>query len=409
MVDDSRARSFFWNVAFVLLFTLLLVCLTDLIFGLLSLKRFAAGTLENANAYERIYYRVTWAAIIFVCTSLTWFRVLPSVVIVLACAICTEVGAFAIYGAITARRFTPSSPLVSDRFIPHPLLQGIPRPGKFGPYTHTETNLRLTVNDQKVADATTIFAYGGSTTYDLGVNDENTWSSHLSKLLGSRFVVENHGVPGYSTVEHIVQAAFDFRSNRPKCAIFYIGWNDLRNSNIKGLHADYSDFHLLTQPTNLAIYPTQSRITRRSVFISMISNLGMREIELRGEPRHEYDARLSRIYRDNVALIAKISGHFGVTPIFVPQVLNYERFTRELASSRRQWMPLVFEIDVKQLMPQMNADLASAANESGSQYLDDVLQIEWADADFVDNGHFSPSGSHKFARAISKKVIEVCS
>src|SRR5262249_27335027 len=64
---------------------------------------------------------------------------------------------------------------------------------------------------------------------------------------------------------------------------------------------------------------------------------------------------------------------------------------------------LVFEIDVKQLMPQMNADLASAANESGSQYLDDVLQIEWTGADFVDNGHFSPSGSHKFARAISKK------
>ena len=66
-------------------------------------------------------------------------------------------------------------------------------------------------------------------------------------------MVENHGVPGYSTVEHIVQTAFDFRSKRPKCAIFYVGWNDLRNSNIKGLRADYSNFHLLTQPGNLAI------------------------------------------------------------------------------------------------------------------------------------------------------------
>ena len=45
MVDDSRARSIFWNVALVLLFIILLVCLTDLTFGLMSLKRVEAGDL----------------------------------------------------------------------------------------------------------------------------------------------------------------------------------------------------------------------------------------------------------------------------------------------------------------------------------------------------------------------------
>jgi hypothetical protein len=408
MLDDSRARNIFRKVALVLLFTLLLVFLTDLIFGLLSLKGVEAGTLGSADAYEKIYYRSTWAGIIFVCASLVWLRILPSVAIVLACAICAEVGAFTIYSVTTGRRFNPSSLLAGERFISHPLLQGIPRPGKFGQYTHTEANLRYTVNNQKEADATAISTYGGSTTYDLGVDDENTWSSHLSKLLGSKFVVENHGVPGYSTVEHIVQTAFDFRSKRPRCAIFYVGWNDLRNSNIKGLRADYSNFHLLTQPGALALHSAQSWIKRRSLFISMISNLGARDIELTGEHLHEYDARLSRIYRDNVALIASMTSHFGVTPIFVPQVLNYEKFTRDIAYSKRQWMPFLFESDVKKLMSEMNGDLANVAGESGSQYLDEVLRTQWASADFVDSGHFSAKGSHKFAKAISERVIAAC-
>jgi hypothetical protein len=89
-------------------------------------------------------------------------------------------------------------------------------------------------------------------------------------------------------------------------------------------------------------------------------------------------------------------------------VLNYEEFKSEVAS-RRTWMPFVIGVDVRKLMAQMNADLASASQESGSQYLDDVLHIEWMRADFVDSGHFSPSGSRKFAGAISKKVTAACS
>ena len=65
MIDDSRARSIFRKVALVLLFTLLLIYLTDLIFGLFSLRGIKAGTFESTNAYERIFYRSTWAGIIY--------------------------------------------------------------------------------------------------------------------------------------------------------------------------------------------------------------------------------------------------------------------------------------------------------------------------------------------------------
>jgi hypothetical protein len=407
MVDDSRARRIFWNTALFLFALILIVLLGDVLFRLLALKPPEIGTLDGAIAYEKIYYRATWAVVVFVCTSLMWFRVLPSVAIVLACVICVELGSLAIHRAMTGTGFNPLPPVVTDRFILHPLLQGIPRPGKFGQYTHTNTNLRFTVNDGKAADAVTIFTYGGSTTYDIGVRDESTWSSHLSKLLGSRFLVENHGVPGYSTVEHIIQASFDFRSMPPKCAIYYVGWNDLRNSNLKDLRADYSDYHLLTQATNLAILPSPNLIKRRSAFISMISNFGTRQIQPNGDVSHDHDGRLSRIYRDNVALIASISIHFGVTPIFVPQVLNYQKLKSQVPT-RPTWTPLVIDADVEKLMALMNADLARAAKESGALYLDDVLQVQWTDADFVDKGHFAVAGSQKFAKAISQKVKAAC-
>ena len=131
----------------------------------------------------------------------------------------------------------------------------------------------------------------------------------------------------------------------PKCAIYHVGWNDLRNSNLKDLRADYSDYHLLTQAANLAILPSPNLIKRRSAFISMISNLGTRQIQPNGDVSHDYDGRLSRIYRDNVALIASISTHFGVTPIFVPQVLNYRKLKSQLPT-KPTWTPLVIDADV---------------------------------------------------------------
>ena len=182
MVDDSRVRRIFWNSALFLFSLILVVLLGDVLLRLLALKPLEIGTLDGAIAYEKIYYRATWAAVVFVCTSLMWFRVLSSVAIVLACVIFVELGSLAIHRAMTGTGFNPLPPVVTDRFILHPLLQGIPRPGKFGQYTHTKTNLRFTVNDGKAADAVTIFTYGGSTTYDIGVRDESTWSSHLSKL-----------------------------------------------------------------------------------------------------------------------------------------------------------------------------------------------------------------------------------
>jgi len=85
--------------------------------------------------------------------------------------------------------------------------------GTYGRVTHTADGHRLTVNINKLPDAGRIFVYGASTAYGSHLKDSETWPSVLSGVLGANYVVENHGVPGYSTIEHILQVLFDFRND----------------------------------------------------------------------------------------------------------------------------------------------------------------------------------------------------
>src|SRR5262249_24217918 len=83
---------------------------------------------------------------------------------------------------------------------------------------------------------------GGSTTSDIAGAEGQTWPDRLEQQLGAdRWSVINHGVPGYSTVEHLVQTAFyaDAFGRRPDCALYYVGWNDIRNAGTPGLDPAY--------------------------------------------------------------------------------------------------------------------------------------------------------------------------
>jgi hypothetical protein len=99
------------------------------------------------------------------------------------------------------------------QFQYHPLLQGIPTPNysRLRPFaiSHDSNGIRgpertSTELKQQVVVAT----IGGSTTYDFGVPNGQTWSDDLEQQLGRAYAVINHGVPGYSTVESLLQTLF---------------------------------------------------------------------------------------------------------------------------------------------------------------------------------------------------------
>ena len=320
-----------------------------------------------------------------------------------------EGGAHVWFHARNGYVYHPMSDLLLARFDRHPLLVGIPHPGVYGMVSHDADNRRTTVNQGKVGNPTYVFAVGGSTTYDVGVGDGETWTSNLSKLLGQEFAVENLGVPGYTSLENMIQSLFAFRQTRPACAIYYVGWNDLRLSHIKGPRDDYSDFALPSQIGTLAVgrrpgFLEANMLILRMAFTMFDERVSYDFTNRRSGPSAEKDEQLSRIFRANMKLIAVIARSFEVKAIFVPQVLNYP----EIGSMQSTWTPLVDAKDVEHLMQAMNGDLADVARETNTLYLDKPLAIGWQRGDFVDSGHFSAEGAVKFAQAIAPAIAANC-
>jgi len=195
---------------------------------------------------------------------------------------------------------------------------------------------------------------------------------------------------------------FAFREAVPTCAVYYVGWNDLRNSHVKTLRSDFSDFHLPNQKISLGL---QGGSAYSAFLVALHYLLDEKPVMPEGAPSAEYDERLGAIYARNMELISVLTRQFGVRAIFVPQVLNFEQLTGE---SIDPWVPFVREKDLGSLMKRMNQQLARAAQANGAAFLGDVSEQPWSAEDFFDQGHFRPAGSRKFALALRESIATQC-
>src|SRR5262245_16209997 len=164
------------------------------------------------------------------------------------------------HDSIGAISLLPPDKAEPGRFQWHALLQAVPVPSlQFTSATglsirHTSEGTRgKDPAPGSLKDSVVVATFGGSTTYDIGAAEGDTWSDRLGQALGGRFFVVNHGVPGYTTVEHLIQTAFYQTKfgKPPSCATYYVGWNDLRNAHIPRLDSAYADFHLPSQVDSL--------------------------------------------------------------------------------------------------------------------------------------------------------------
>ena len=303
--------------------------------------------------------------------------------------------------------YHPNARAILNRFQPHPLLGAIPRPGAFGGISHDAMHLRTTINEGKASDAKLVFVFGGSSAYDLGVIDSETWASDLSRLLGPHFLVRNYGVPGYGSREAMIQSLFVFRDIKPACAVYYEGWNDLRNAHYNNERSDYSSLQVMHIMDSLAISYRPGDLVNNWLFLQLIDRMiqqGPGFPPYGGTVSAEKDPRLSQIYMENMRMVADIDGHFGVTPIFVPQILNYDRIE---AHYDGEWATIPGPA-VRPLMADLNEDLEQVAKETGTVFLDGPLNATWQVTDFLDDGHFSAAGAAKFAQAIAPAIAANC-
>lgn len=306
------------------------------------------------------------------------------------------------------------------RFKSHALLQARPIPSLSVEVTgnqvsHSSEATRGRDHDPaELARKSVIAVFGGSATYDIAVGDDDTWPNQLERQLGpANFAVINHGVPGYSTVEHLVQTAFyqDAFGVPPKCALYFIGWNDIRNAHIDGIDPGYARFHLRSQLDGLQVRPFGGSYRSTSPFATLIVRSVSNWLEtvrpprrISGEPKAGSDPVLEAFYLRNVRSISMINRGRGIRTIWVGQILNLAVLDDDEVYG---WLPLVRNKDVWPLLSRFNKLLTGEALALGDVYVD-ARPDHFSSDDFRDNGHFLESGSLKLARLLAPIVEQAC-
>jgi hypothetical protein len=260
-----------------------------------------------------------------------------------------------------------------------------------------------------------IATYGGSATYDIAESEGNTWSDRLAEALGpDRFFVVNHGVPGYTTAEHVIQTAFYQTKfgKPPRCAIYFVGWNDLRNAHIPHLDPAYADFHLPSQVDSLktrriggAQMTISPLLTVLARLVSAATDTVRYSVDPYGhEPASGEVPELEKIYQTNIQTISAINRGRGVKTIWVGQIINRAQFAGD---GRYGWIPLLRDRDVWPLLHHLNELLDRTADALGDRHVD-VSPDDFVDTDFADNGHFSAQGSQRFAHILAPAARDAC-
>ncbi|MDP2329294.1 MAG: hypothetical protein Q8M19_01180 [Reyranella sp.] len=383
----------------------------------------AAADELTAGGPRAVYFLYLLALLVLAIALVRWPRLAAALLVLALVDLAWGVGSHALQRAGYAdTSLLPPDVAEPERFRWHALLQAVPIPSVqvTSPtglaISHTSEGTRGRDPAPGALDGRTVVAtFGGSTTYDIGAGEGDTWSDRLGEALGlDRTFVVNHGVPGYTTVEHLLQTAFYQTKfgKLPRCAIYYVGWNDLRNAHIPGLDPGYADFHLPSQVDSLKVRRIGGSQVTISPLLTMLARLVSANVDTvryfsdpyGREPVSGSDPVLEALYERNIRSISAINRARGVATIWVGQLLNRERLQGD---GRYGWLPLVRDRDLWPLQQRFNAILERTAKDLGDVYVG-IPPDSFTGADFVDNGHFSAGGARRFAERLAPAVREAC-
>jgi len=303
----------------------------------------------------------------------------------------------------------------------HPLLQAVMKPNHQTPSFHTNAEgIRGPDRDPaELASKVVVALFGGSSTHDFVSPDGQSWGDRLEQLLNAsdltdkRFAVLNHGMGGYTTAEHVIQTAFYQTAYdvQPTCAIYYIGWNDLRNVRIAHLEPGYANFQVPNMVDTFAVRRLDIHELAASPALKILSRLAILALDtarpavpLRSAADDDISPGFEQIYRQHIHTISSINKGRGVRTIWVGQLMNREMLTGDRFDP---WIVFVRQREVWPLIKRLNDMVRAEALSLGDVYVD--VPVEQFDrTDFADVGHFLPSGSLKFAKALAPKVRNTC-
>lgn len=300
----------------------------------------------------------------------------------------------------------------------HPYLIATPKPNatltsENIDYSHNSNGYRgSTFPSDKPEEKTRVVAIGGSTTYGIGVNNDETWPYQLNTVLGEDFEVLNLGVPGYSSTENLIQTALLLSEFDPDIAVFQLGLNDLRNMNVGNLRADYSGYHASTLYGALGQCQAETRpaLASARLLVLLLQHSGVIEScpnqDVRVEVRkHEgVDQRAISIYERNVKNIIALCETQQIKTLLVPQVLLEEMLKD---GGLHWWVRYVPAKEVDDMMDAYNEVLRAVADSSETPFASEVLDHHWQTADFTDPSHFNGRANRVLAGFLARKVLTI--
>lgn len=258
---------------------------------------------------------------------------------------------------------------------------------------------------------TTIVCLGGSTTFGTRVTDEDSWPFMLQSKLGKDYKVYNLGVPGYSTLESLIQLLTFVPELKPDIVINYQGWNDIRNYHLKSNYPDYYA-HGISQKTALKI--NKPKLKDYSFIIYLTKKLSRKIIKRK---KHNItvetpgsDSKIDSIYARNLKTIQLLANNLNAKQIYIPQVLNLDFFKNSEKNIGRPWTPTIRDTEMPFLIKNFNSIMSKSikTNDSTCLIIENILDgYDWKLNHFVDDGHFSKKGNEVFSNIVYDAVKKI--
>ncbi len=257
-------------------------------------------------------------------------------------------------------------------------------------------------------DAVQILCLGGSSTFATGVTDEHSWPFLLQRKLGPDYRVINLGVPGYTTLEAIIQLGSLSEEYQPEIIINYHGWNDLKNYHLKNEQGFYLD-HGFLQRTNLKVNRKAS-LSDYSFMLFFAKKVGSKinSKALNSASREPTDKEVDSLYVKNLKSIKAMGDHLGAKQIFIPQLLNLEWFVQN-KEDYNAWTTTISNKDMPLLIKRFNQLMVGAVpTEKNTITVDSILYNQnWEEHHFVDEGHFSKAGGELFSDVLINTIRQL--
>lgn len=253
-----------------------------------------------------------------------------------------------------------------------------------------------------------IICIGGSTTYGVGVSNNETWPYYLDSLLQPDYEVLNLGIPGNSSAEHKKLLPVAIKEYAPDIVVLHCGINDLRNMHVTDLGPDYSHFHQLSLHASMG-FCTQDRLPQIAVVhvvyhllqkMKVVSACPFRNEMPEGVLSDSVDERVVQTFSHNLNTMLMQSAAANIPVFLVPQVLSQDMVTDQ---NLKWWIPCLTKKGIFTALDTMNGVLRSKADGMHACFVNLDEQV-WTNKDFYDPSHLNARGDRKLAGIIAFNI-----